>query len=748
MKRTSILKSAAFIFGTMLLASCSEMFENRIGIDLKSDYVNLSDLVVPPAEITGLDAPAQIFVSKSDSPDRLNVSWSPVNFAVSYKLERAVIKPNLDGTYREPTDEDFTSVPLASKWYQTQFTDVVLTDPTYKNEEYSYRYFYRVCAENSRLKYDSSAFTTSDAGYLLAPPQNVKASLGDSSDSITLTWDKALEAKSYDIYRTALSDGSSAIKIGNVNANQNSFVNKVSTSEQGKEFYYTIITRTNTSSSVSSSIALGYSLLPGAPSQVQNVRVKESRGDSIDAIKIEWDAVSIAGSDTLYSVYRTSSIDASYTLLKKDLKNETSYEDKKSLESGVFYYYQVQAYTNTGGDDGQTTVKGPFSASSKNDKNPCEGYILAPPAEINVMKTSTGTACDIKITPAIGSKDSPIEAAVKDYKQFAYVICTSDTQNGTFTEGASYSENSLSLGEDGFYTIKDVPLSKFYKVLTMNDAGTKSSMSSVCSPVPFAPLNMTVTKAGYIAGVTDNDSTANEAGVHAVKISWNPPAANDAEGGYNIYRSTKYDSGFKKLNESPLTATYYIDSNEAAKAGVYYYYKVVSLNSLGQGANYTPVDYGYGALTAEQYMREYNQTIKRSHKRLTLMHKSAMSKLGEETVYGAEGSLYYNAKTKNVTYGDVTMHYQNYVEYYVEYYDINGTKINAPYFKCDGYTNTFSDLSSGSMNGTNNCTGMYPGSVGYDDVKIVNQAAGGGTYKIHRDGFPKDINVSWKIGEE
>jgi hypothetical protein len=51
------------------------------------------------------------------------------------------------------------------------------------------------------------------------------------------------------------------------------------------------------------------------------------------------------------------------------------------------------------------------------------------------------------------------------------------------------------------------------------------------------------------------------------------------------------------------------------------------------------------------------------------------------------------------------------------------------------------------MNGTMECTGMYPGKVYYDAVQVKGGAAGGGTYGIEPNGFPRG-EVSWTIGEK
>lgn len=735
----------------LTLASCSAMFENRIPKADSANIVTLASLVVPPLKVEKLDAPAQIFVSKAEHPDKIRITWSPVDYAISYCLERAIAtEKDVNGNFIVPDESAFEILPLAKRVYATTYEDVILNDPSYLNEEYEYRYFYRVCAENPRLKYESSDYIVSDGAYLLAPPTQVVASLGEFTDKIVITWKKAANARSYDIYRSRNSDGSSAVKIGNVSGNLASYTNQISSSDQGIDYYYTVQTVTGTSTSVSSSIALGYGLQEGAPPKVSGVVVTEGRGSG-STIKISWTAA--AGNDIKYAVYRTSSRDSSFTLLAKET-TATNYTDSKALKPNVYYYYYVQAFTGSGED----MVKGPFSASGPDAGAgvAAEGFILGAPQDIKVVKNSGG--CEVQFTPALGSKENANDSHLStSYNDYSYRIMWSDNQNGPFTESQVESASSLTVNADGYYTVVLTSQHKFYKLATINSAGVESPESDLCAPVPFAARNLSVSKAEYIAGVTldgasgndaDAKGYANENGIFPVRLTWDAPSENDADGGYFIYRSTKKDSGFKKINEDPVMSTSYIYSDETAKAGIYYYYRVLSLNSLKQGANYSNTDYGYGALTANQYMREYNKTVINSQKGLKLMHMADdMKKLGSESTNGKlSGSLSYSAKTTLSPVGArIVMHYTNYADYWAN----NNTDTGKYYFYLNGDTNTTASMdASGSMDGTVTCTGMYPGSVGYDSLKIKGGAAGGGTYAIKRSGFSNTINIDWKIGEE
>lgn len=741
MKRFIKFQLVAALLGTAVLLSCSDLFENRV--PMQSTSSSLVKLVVPAVEIEKLDAPRQIFVSQAEFPTTINVAWSAVEGATSYRLERALaVEKDSAGNYIVPDDGEFEVLPLCQRLYGTSYTDTILKNPKYTDEEYSYRYFYRVCAENPRLKYESSDFTVSEEAFLLAPPANVTASLGESQEKIVVRWNKTENASYYDIYRSHNSDGSSEVFIKSVTSNQNFCEDYISSEEQGIDFYYTVRARTSSASSISSGLALGYALKDGAPGIVKDVKVTNGRGTTNNSILISWSELP----GVQYAIYRTSSKDSSYTLCANVDAGKTSYTDTKSLKPNVYYYYQVQAFKVEGEGENAEKIKGPFSDSSRTSKEPAEGYLLSPPDDISVLKNSSNPDnCIITFSAALGSKDCLSNSGIyDDYNEYTYKIKGSQNKDSGYGDITEVSE-SLLIASDGYYrTDFDKGVYKFFKVVTVKD-GVESAESEACAPVPFQAKDVQVSKAQYITGYTDDDSMANPNGVFPVKIAWQPPAENDADGGYYIYRSAKKDSGFKKITEEPVTGLEYFDNDENMKAGVYYYYKVLSLNSLLQGGNYSETKEGWGALTANQYMREYNKTVMSSQKKLTLMHKSNdMDKLGSESADGTlSGNLSYNASVAGLG-ARIKMHYTNYADFYA-----NGDAANGYYFFLNGDTNTSASMdASGSMDGTVDCKGMYPGSVNYNSLKIKGGAAGGGSYAITREGFAGSVNVDWKVGEE
>jgi len=788
-----LLALAAPIAAALTLFSCSDMFQERIAMQHGSNNVNLANMFNASKSIEKLDAPEQIFVTNGEYADKIIVSWKEVKGARSYSIERAISsEKDANGNWLVPDEGDYDFLERSKFISGTSYTDTIIDNSPanvldYTNEAYNCAYFYRVSAQNSIDNYESSDYTYSESfGSLLSPPSNVKASCGASATQIEVSWTKAPGSiASYRIYRSSNADGSGSSQIGTVYGNKYSYTVGVEADQQGDFFYFTVVAVGSSGiESVTSSVALGYALKGGAPSQVTGVTVKSGRGNTTGKIELEWEPAS--GSGTInYRVYRYTSVDSTLKQLKdNDDKTAKTYEDKTGLKPNVFYYYQVQAYSV---DADNNELIGQMSDSGDTSENPAEGYLLSPPQSLTVQKIQGSISNNrILFSAAIGSSDCATNSAITDkkmdYNNYSYKVYASNTTTGAFTEVASFTGPTKSNDNPGFY-VETAPDYKFYKMTTVNGTA-ESDFSALVAPAPFAAQNFEASKNAAVPGYTDvvdrskagfpSEPQANANGVHAIKLTWQTPAGG-ADGGYNIYRSTKPVGGFKKINESPVTDLYYIFKDEQAKAGTCYYYRVLSLNSLGQGANYSNVDFGYGALTTYQYVREYIKTTLNSQKKLTLMHKSgATDKLGSESSYGDHGgSLSYNASIAGLG-GRVIMHYDNYADYYIMsdnnlYATLNDAEIftinRVPsfwlahqndkgkgyhYFLLNGNTNTSASMdTNGTMDGTVTVQGMYPGSVVYDGIKIKGGAAGGGTYGVTRTGIDSSaVQADWTWGEK
>jgi hypothetical protein len=379
-----------------------------------------------------------------------------------------------------------------------------------------------------------------------------------------------------------------------------------------------------------------------------------------------------------------------------------------------------------------------MSNSGADSATPTEGFILSAPNNIKVQRTNEGIFLSWK--PALGNET--------EQASYMYNIYASANEKDEYTISDENIPNKTN--EDGFIKIQVSTIAEFYKISTVYNE-VESALSQAVAPSPNPVESITVSQNANLQTEMQTlgmPFIANPNGVYPVKVEWQAPSDSTSLSGYNVYRSTKPDSGFRKINETPIPSSEncYFDHNETAKTRTYYYYRVLTVNSLEQGTEYSSTEKGYGSLTPEQYMREYNKTAINSQTKLTLMHKSNdMDKLGSETAKGAiSGTLSYNAKIDGLG-ARITMHYDNYADFYIE----DKNEASGVYFLITGDTNTSANMSAnGSMDGVVTCKGMYPGSVSYNNIQIKGGAAGGGTYGIKRDGFDGQIEVDWKIGEE
>lgn len=820
-----LLKVIGIWLAAFAAVSCSSFFESDVSMNSNSNNSSIYDLLTPPEKIEQLSAPTEIFISQGLYSGVIEVSWSAVPNANSYKIERAVVKEkNADGIWEMPKESDFELL-TSSNIYNTKYTDTIIQEAKYTSLELNYVYYYRVFAQNPSKGYTESEYFPDysehkilDAegnetgkevyadptkyGTLLKPVTEIEASKGTSSDSITIKWNAVPDVWKYRIERCEREQGN-YYKIAEVYSNETEYIDEMDEADQGTEFYYKVyVINSNNKVSCSSAAAMGYSLQPGAPTVPENIHVENGLGTSKESLTVSWTSLSNPSDGTLtYNLYRTSSNDSVYKLIKSGLESTASSYTDSSVKPGIYYYYFIQT-TKTNGEE---KLKSSFSETGKDSANPAYGFLLSAPTYIEVDDGSDTEHKKIIWTPAINSLNS--ENAV----DFKYNIYADSERTGIFDKMIAGSITRTS--ENGnLYAEVSLTDGKFFVITTVNEDGVdkESAKSEIVAPVPEAPRDVYATKTAGLktiqnkvaaAGGTFDESlwTVNKNEVYPVLITWDAPK-DGADGGYDIYRSTKADSGFKKVDSVSKDKKYYIDSYATAKSGIMYFYKVVSLNSLGQGRkSNTPENdiehnaRGYGAITREQWFREYNKNIASSQKKLTLMHNpSDLDKVGSESVKGnISGTLGYNAKVAGLG-AEITMPYTNYADHFISDDSTLGIK-----FILDGNTDTTSNMSAnGHMHETVHCfsrtidvtdaaqiekafenlsepakntikntgdknylCGMYPGYAIYNNLEIKGGAAGGGYYLVQTFELDrKDKNsgtvvlaedkVNWLVGEE
>ena len=721
----------------LLLFSCADMFQPKNPF-LISDPASLDDMFKTVETITKLQSPDQFYIAPFFSSSEIRLTWTGVNGAAYYMVERAVAEP-VPGSnplvWEDPDDSDYG--PLDRFVYGTTYVDEILRNPALDSPEYRNRYFYRVSAFNTARRYEESEPTVPQSAMLFSAPAGLRASGGSSVEHVELRWNHTQGADSYEVWRSDFPNGVSPTLLAIVLGNQNWYRNVVNVAEQGKDFYYmvTAISRYG-NRSLQTRPAYGYARVAGAPDMPANVRLQDNsgRGNSRTEIRISWDVAEEPGA--YYAVFRYSSVDSSLTRLTEKTE-DTFWVDSVGLRPGIYYYYRVQAIV----DD---IASGRALRSEFSYPNP-EGFVLSSPDTVVAEKNSTGTVT-VKWLPAIGNEN--------ERSRYTYNVYSDAVMNGSFS-GLVASGVGSNTDAQGYVSAQvTAPAGHaFFRVSTVNTAGVISDKSMVVSPAPSAALIADASRHAFI-----QNAAANVSGVYPVRITWRKPADEDPAF-YHVQRSTRSGIGFSRINEAvlpaggPFTDVYFydaatgiytfIDRNEMARVARKYYYRVLSLNQLEQGNFPSDERIGWGALTHEQWMIEFNKTYSSAIYKLTLMHNSSdTAKLGTETKYGTiSGEIYYNARLSGLG-ADITVRQTNYCDFYIENDPANG-----PYFILNGNSGSTANMSGNGMmkNETITCTGMYPGKVHHGKVELRGGKVAGGTYGVEPDGFPR-AELPWTEG--
>jgi hypothetical protein len=735
------------VLAALTFASCADMFQPKIPKPDADERGSADTLFKQEEEITQLAAPSQLYVAPFYSRSEIRLSWEGVQNAAYYMIERAEVIPvqtNFGLEWETPDDGDYET--LERFVYGNLYTDVILKNPSLDSPEYQYRYHYRVSAFNPAKNLDESEPCEPQYAMLFRAPSSIRASGGTAEEYIEVRWERTEDAVSYEVSKSATERGIPAY-LGSVPSNQNYFVNYVDKEDQGKNFYY-VVTAKNSfgNSSLQTKSAMGFAKMEGAP-DAPVIRRSDGygRGNSNRETRIEWDEVDDA---EYYTVYRFSSTDSSLTRLVAGIE-ETFLIDSFGLKPGAYYYYRVQAIGIDRSSGNEIELKSPFSGPDLGDKKInelsfqernelAESFIISPPDTV-AAEREAGGSLTIKWLPSIGTDE--------ERRQYTYTVFTHNSIEGDFTTVFSSGVAGSAIGSDGYIRTTGISTGQtlFFKVVAFNGAA-ESLPSIVVAPSPVAAVILGATQYAYIP-----DAAPNPNGVYPVRITWTKPA-NEDPAFYRVERSTRPDGSFAKINDVSLradgigggagysfdggTGVYsFIDRNDTARVGRKYYYRVLSLNQLEGGSFYSEVKTGWGALTHRLYALEYNKTMKSALKKLTYMHKpGSTEKLGTETKYGAiSGQIYYNGQIAGLG-ARILIQLTDYAEFYIENEPANGV-----YFILNGNSNTTANMSSnGTMDGTVNCTGMYPGWLKYDGIEIKGGNAGGGTYEVQPAGFPAE----------
>ena len=327
------------------------------------------------------------------------------------------------------------------------------------------------------------------------------------------------------------------------------------------------------------------------------------RGAGNSGIWINWEA----GEADYYRIYRWSEKNSSQEEISPPGLTGSVYHDTDTdmIKPGVRYYYTVQA------------VKGEFESGYS---DPAEGYLLSAPQLMTAVRDGSDTVLSWKPVPGLST---PAEVALNS--GWRYILETAPDKSGPFTE---LTANIIpSADGDTVFRHENPPDKVYYRLLTCN--GTDLSLpSAVFEALPDRVAGL---QAGMNA-VPAGGEHANRSGVYPVPLSWQ---ASPGAVSYRISRASNPDGRFRTLGETG--ALNFTDDSVDRTPGHKYSYRVKALNSLGMSSPESTAVNGWGGVTDEIYLTEFNST--------SVLPAKAMLPLGdltEVTKNGAvAGTVYY-----------------------------------------------------------------------------------------------------------
>lgn len=676
---------------------------------------------MPSTEVAfSREAPKNVAATSAYYQDRINVSWSPVDGADYYTVERAevdklvALSSNL--TWGEIGDAKSTG-----------FTD---RSSTLQAGKY---YAYRVTAHQVTKDGTIISGSVSSVSYgtLLAPPEDLSASKGESYDVITVTWRQMPGIDRYYIYR---SESEVSAGLGNYvgavaqvsTPSQDDtdvygrFDYSVPEDEKGKELFFVIKAAGGIGAmSDQSNSRSGYTRVVGAASTPEIEFV--TKGDSNSSVTIRWLADSAS----------TDEDPISYTVLK-------SYAG--SAETTIFPLYAGQtispdengiySITDTDVTD-RTEYKYSIIASNSVGMSPAAsqtGYLLSPPDGIEFKPDLE------KKEYHVASFDDPLGyEEVGSEWQYRVEIVNQD--NSIDSPGIISRDDLIDyIGKTEFSVSGAVDFEKeprFIRIYTVNgEVESTNYFNGIIGGLPDAPEQA-------VASRNQSSDLPAKGGVYPIYITC-VPSGEIPTYGYRIKRS---DGGFEAESSTPS----FIDSN--VEFAQLYTYVIESLDPFGRSAkeklgdseSVAMTNEGYGAITGEKFKAIFESNILKPWEYLDehpeyaaggskggIIHyvaQQGMGSLGSASNSGRPIQVDGNLRTGTISYnasvggrgGLITFSYTRYFS-------------EAPYsFYIDGDYSYQMDV---GMNGSGSVSasrafvtgGMFPGSVAFSNLSVSNYA--------------------------
>lgn len=198
-------------------------------------------------------------------------------------------------------------------------------------------------AKDKDIKY---SYTTSSTSTKPSTVTGLKQS-SNTTSSIKLSWNKASNATGYQVYRATSKTGT-YVKVKTISSS--STVNYTNTGlSSGKVYYYKVRAVKGSTNGLFSSIATTSTKCKTPVVTLSSPKTK--------TIKVSWNKVTGA---TGYKVYRATSKNGSYKLVKTITSGSTVSYTNSGLTKGKTYYYKVKVYKTVNSkavDSSYSTIK-------------------------------------------------------------------------------------------------------------------------------------------------------------------------------------------------------------------------------------------------------------------------------------------------------------------------------------------------------------------------------------------------------
>ena len=418
---------------------------------------------------------------------------------------------------QDSSDSKFYQIGTVKSGSTLTYTDTVKSN----NKTYTYK----VQAYNTNNgRQGVGAYSSTKSAKTLAKAKITGITSSDE-EVLKISWKKVSGAKGYIISRSTKKD-SGYSEIDTVSGEKTTSYTD-DTVKAGKTYYYKVEAY-NVNSGTK-----GYG---GASDAVAGKTAKRTKITSIvstneKTLTIKWNKITGAYG---YRIKRSTDEDGTYKVVKTIKSgNTTSYKDT-SVKAGKTYYYTVETMVKTGDN-----------ICYSGDSASVEGR----------------TAKKTKIKYAVSNGSNQIEVnwgAVSG--AYGYRIKRSTSKNGTYNVIATVNGKNKTTYQD-----KNVKTAKtyYYKVETINKVNGKKGYSGDSAAVSANTLKTTSITAVKATGST------------SVRLEWK---AVDGASGYQIYRSTSKDSGYKKVGQVKGKNTKKYE-DKTLEAGKTYYYQVRAYKS-------------------------------------------------------------------------------------------------------------------------------------------------------------------------